>query len=88
MYVGLTAVPVFATLQLTGAAVSAIRESGALIAPAELASFAVARGSIAPLCAGVLAVLAVGSEYRHRTLLTTLLVTPRRGIVFEGIRVR
>lgn len=51
---------------------------GIEVGPLESLMLVVGGSSLAPVMAGTIGVLAVGGEYRHRTLRTTLLVTPNR----------
>jgi ABC-type transport system involved in multi-copper enzyme maturation permease subunit len=70
-----------AIFALAAGAIAGAMGDGDLVSSSELASFAVARASMAPLGVGLMSVVSVGGEYRHGTLLTTLLVTPRRSRV-------
>ncbi|MCD0445727.1 hypothetical protein LO763_19140 [Glycomyces sp. A-F 0318] len=55
-----------------------VGDLGLAVGSAEAVVMVIGRSSFAPLAAGLIGVLAVGAEYRHRTLRTTALVTPDR----------
>lgn len=55
-----------------------VGDIGIAVGPAEAVVMVIGKSSFAPLAAGLIGVLAVGGEYRHRTLRTTVLVTPDR----------
>lgn len=52
---------------------------GQAIAASEALTVLLTKSPFGLLAAGLLGVLSTGNEYRHRTIPTTLLVTPRRG---------
>jgi ABC-2 type transport system permease protein len=78
----LAAVAVIATAVAAWAySAIAMRVAGSTpVDPREAVTFVISRPSFAPVVAGLLGVVAIGSDYRYGTMRTTLLVTPRRGI--------
>lgn len=74
-------------LSLPGSAVFAVvargsAESGVMVSAAEAAAFVLAKGSLAGLVAALVSALAVGGEYRHRTIVRAVLAQPRRGTYY------
>lgn len=53
-------------------------------ANAEAIIVAVTRAPFAPMGAGLIGILSMGNEFRHRTVITTLLVTPNRTLVLAS----
>lgn len=58
--------------------VAGLLSDGIRVEPAEAVLLVLGKASMAPIAAGIIGVLAAAGDYRHGTMRTTLLVTPRR----------
>jgi ABC-2 type transport system permease protein len=74
---GFTAASAIAAWAYAGV-ILGVQATGVAVAAGEALVLILSKSSFVPLAAGLLGVFAVGGEYRHGTMRTTLVVTPRR----------